>query len=128
MDDKPTTKTGNNTSSIRDDKGRWKSGVSGNPGGRPRGPSIAAILQRMGREVGFDEQFGEGERYELLAQRIWEGGLSGDKFCIDLLINRCDGPLKQVVEQTGAITADDLKGKRIVIEQAIVEADGAAVN
>jgi len=127
MDDKPTTEKRNNTNendSARDGKGRWKKGHCPNPSGRPKGPSITSLLRKMSQEVDFWEEIGEAKRCEILALKIWKWALDGNRWAVDVILDRVDG----MIEQPGVVTGADLLGKRIVIERRIVEADGATVN
>ena len=114
--------------SRRDAKGRWKPGCTGNPGGGPRGPSLTMVLRRLAHEIVDFEGMGKVERAEALAAVIWSKALSGDRYFVAMLLDRVDGPVKQVVENAQSISADDLKGKRIIIEQTVVDASGANMN
>jgi len=114
--------------SRRDVKGRWKPGCSGNPGGGPRGPSLTMVLRRLAHEIIDWEGMGKVERAEALAAVIWRKALAGDRYFVAMVLDRVDGPVKQVVENTQSISGDDLKGKRIIIEQTVVDSNGATVN
>ena len=75
-------------------RGQFKPGVSGNPGGRPRGrPSIAAALCRLAEaeaEPDFSAPPGEtwGER---IARVLIERAARGDARAIAIVLDRVDG-------------------------------------
>ena len=114
--------------SRRDVKGRWKPGHSGNPGGGPKGPSLTMVLRRLAHEIIDWEGMGKVERAEALAAVIWSKALGGDRYFVSMVLDRVDGPVKTVVENAQSISGDDLKGKRIIIEQTVVDAIGANMN
>jgi len=127
MNGKPSESGTNTNKVLRDDRGRWLPGQSPNPSGRPKGISITKLLRQLGDDEIMLEDVPMTKR-EAVARLIWSKALSGDKFFVGLLLDRCDGSVRPVVEQTGTITAADLKGKRIVIEQSVVDASGANMN
>ena len=114
--------------SRRDVKGRWKPGCTGNPGGKARGPSLTMVLRRLAHEIIDWEGMGKVERAEALAAVIWSKALGGDRYFTEMVLNRIDGPVKQVAENAQSISGDDLRGKRIIIEQTVVDASGANMN
>jgi hypothetical protein len=83
----------------RNRRGQFEPGVSGNPGGRPRGrPSIVEELRRLAAsEAGHDHFAPAGETWvERIARRIVEGASNGDARLIAIVLDRLDG--KPVVE------------------------------
>ena len=83
------------------------------------------------RQIGDDEITVDDvpmSKREAVAKLIWDRALAGDKYFVGLLLDRCDGSVRPVVEQTQSLTANDLKGKRIIIEQTVVDAIGANMN
>ena len=69
---------------------RWKKGQSGNPGGRPKGQSLVALL----REVLEREHNGRPIK-ELVAERIVKEALSGKFPYAKELLDRLEGPVNQ---------------------------------
>lgn len=78
---------GTGLNALRDDRGRWLPGVSGNPAGRPEGTgSIVAEIRRVLREEHHGVTL---ER--LIARRLVELAAEGDIRAIRDVIDRIDG-------------------------------------
>ena len=75
----------------RNGDGTWRSGISGNPGGRPKGSvSLAARLRRRLAE--------HPEEAEAIIDRALLGAKSGDPQLLRIVLDRHDGPVAQKVE------------------------------
>ena len=68
----------------RDDGGRWVSGVSGNPGGRPKAPSVLAEIER---QLDLESDDGRPQRVRLV-EKLFVMALDGDTRAMDLLLKR----------------------------------------
>jgi len=124
---KPSESRGNTNKVLRDDRGRWLPGQSPNPSGRPKGISITKLLRQIGDdEITVDDV--PMSKREAVAKLIWDRAIAGDRHFIGILLDRCDGSVRPVVEQTQSLTANDLKGKRIIIEQTVIDSSGVTVN
>ena len=74
----------------------WKKGQSGNPKGRPKGPSLVDALKKVLQEMG------EEETLKKLA-RAWVGqSAKGNAVFFKELIERLDGKVAQKTELSGA--------------------------
>lgn len=88
---------------------RFKPGVSGNPRGRPKGPTIATRLRDLLEKTSLDgDGDGDGEGTgkplaEQVAEVIVKRALEGDYACIRILLDRTEGrvPDRQEVELRG---------------------------
>jgi hypothetical protein len=72
---------------------QWRKGVSGNPGGRPRGLMSRALRRRL-RKVVRDAEGNETRRADLLAED-WIKQAGKDPKYMGLLLDRSDGPVEQ---------------------------------
>ena len=99
--------------SARDQAGRWKPGVSGNPTGRTPGSGIITAL-RAAITV---------ERAAAIADRAVALAEDGDPRLLDLILDRLDGPVRREVEISGALSLG--AAAAILAEVPIVEDDGA---
>jgi len=91
----------------RNKRGQFKPGVSGNPGGRPRGrPSIAASLCLLaGQDAEFEFDAPEGESWaERIARVLIKRAASGDLRAASIVLERLDG--KPVPEVPGGEVAN----------------------
>ncbi len=78
----------------------WPKGVSGNPGGRPRGRSVSARLRALleGTAVG-GKPLPDGKAVaNLVAEVILTHALKGDPRFVALLLDRVEGKVKERVE------------------------------
>ena len=99
MSEEETIKEPDNTGEIRDEKGRFKPGVSGNPDGKPPGSiSVVAELKKKLEEVPIDGN-PEKKRYlDMLIIKVIKKALAdGDVSMIKDIIDRVDGRPKQSV-------------------------------
>lgn len=99
----PQEQERNRTDEPRDNRGRFKPGHSGNPGGRPKGTSITAALRELIDEAGPDS----------VAGPLLEAAQAGDIKAIKVVLERTEGRVTEQLEHAGQITvrveyADDL--------------------
>lgn len=80
----------------------FKPGQSGNPGGRPKGTSITAILNRKLEELGDDGK----SRAEKIAEVIVREAESGDYKFVDMLLQRTEG---KIPDKVVSLTPADVK-------------------
>ena len=80
---------------MRNEKGQFKPGHSGNPGGRPKG-SITKIMREFMYEID-DTGF---SRIQHLCFILWNAALKGDLQAIKLIMDRVDGTPRQTIETT----------------------------
>ena len=80
---------------MRNEKGQFKPGHSGNPGGRPKG-SITKIMREFMYEID-DTGF---SRVQHLCFILWNAALKGDLQAIKLIMDRVDGTPRQTIETT----------------------------
>ena len=78
---------------MRNEKGQFKPGHSGNPGGRPKG-SITKIMREFMYEVD-DSGF---TRVQHICMILWNAALKGDLQAIKLIMDRVDGTPRQSIE------------------------------
>jgi len=77
---------GENTKPLRDEKGYWLPGQTGNPGGRPKGSiSLVAILKQRLADAPADAA--------AIIDKIVDQAMDGNERSQELLINRIDGKL-----------------------------------
>ncbi len=72
------------TRAMRDGNGRWVRGVSGNPGGRPKSPSVLAEIERQ-LELASDD--GRPQRVRLV-EKLIQMAQGGDMKAMDLVLKR----------------------------------------
>lgn len=82
---------------TRDELGRWRPGVSGNPAGKPPGSGILPAIR-----AGLTP-----ERAKAIADRAIALAEDGDPKLLALILDRIDGPVTQKVEHSGALTLGD---------------------
>ena len=80
---------------MRNEKGQFKPGHSGNPGGRPKG-SITKLMREFMYEID-DTGF---SRVQHLCFILWDAALKGDLQAIKLIMDRVDGTPRQTIETT----------------------------
>ena len=105
MAQKEKTKNPDNTGDYRDDKGRFRQGVSGNPNGKPPGSiSVVAELKKKLEEIP-KEGNPEKKRYlDMLVLKVIKKALAeGDVSMIKDIIDRIDGRPKQPTEFSGSV-------------------------
>ena len=83
---------------VRDEGGRFKPGVSGNPAGRPR-TSVTALWRRLNAEVDPDDAEGR-TRAEVLYHKAYSAAVGGDMRAVALIVDRVEGKPKQTVTLT----------------------------
>ena len=74
---------------MRSSKGRFQLGESGNPGGRPRGQSITAVLRRMLGDPNPKEP--SKSNLDKLAEVVLASAIDGDLGFAKLVFERIDG-------------------------------------
>ena len=91
------------TGSSRDEQGKFKAGVSGNPDGRPKGSGLC--LTSLLKE--YLEKIPEGQKVpykNLFIKKLLKKALvDNDIQALKLIINYVDGLPKQILENTGEI-------------------------
>ena len=87
-------KTGNN----RKANGQFKSGVSGNPNGRPKGvQSIPDILRKIGEEEGtLDGK----SKLDVIMYKVFQFALEGKPWAVQFIADRTEGKAKEIREVT----------------------------
>ena len=104
-----------NTGNNRNEDGTFKSGVSGNPNGRPKGStSIADILRKIGEEeipAELSSQvltlFGSLDNNELKNMKMTEGllrlvfmyAIRGKHWAVQFIADRTEGKPREFIEQ-----------------------------
>tara|TARA_R100000805_G_C3507797_1_gene35240 strand:- start:44 stop:409 length:366 start_codon:yes stop_codon:yes gene_type:complete len=80
---------------TRDDKGRWKSGVSGNPNGRPKNTMISDIIKDVGDSI---DETNMHTLNVLIVKKVYELALSGNLRAIEFITERLEGkvPIKEI--------------------------------
>ncbi len=71
----------------------FKPGQSGNPGGRPKGTSVTAVLRELLDQAGPDS----------VAAPLLELAQGGDIQAIKVLLDRTEGKVKEQLEHSGAV-------------------------
>lgn len=89
-------------------QGKWKPGESGNAKGRvPMAESMSQLLREWGEET-FETTIGEdGDKRKrpvisykkALIKRMWIAAIKGNPKMAEMIFNRVEGPVKQVIEQ-----------------------------
>ncbi len=87
-------KTGDN----RKANGQFKSGVSGNPNGRPKGvQSIPDILKKIGEEEGtLDGK----SKLDVIMYKVFQYALEGKPWAVQFIADRTEGKAKEIREVT----------------------------
>ena len=87
---------------MRNDRGQFLPGHSGNANGRPKnGFSIPDILRKIGDEIVSDEE--KISKLEAMCRKAWEQAIAGDRRARAWIADRMEGTAKQVIhiEQHG---------------------------
>jgi hypothetical protein len=93
---------------MRDEKGQFVKGTSGNPSGRPKG-SITKIMRNFMYEID-DTGF---SRIQHLCFILWDSALKGDLQAAKLIMDRVDGRPRQsvdVISKNQPIKIMDIEG------------------
>ena len=101
---------------MRNEKGQFKPGHSGNPGGRPKG-SITKIMREFMYEID-DTGF---SRVQHLCFILWDAALKGDLQAIKLIMDRVDGTPRQSIET-------NVRGFETIKVMEIVENNGLDIS
>lgn len=85
--------------------GTFQPGVSGNPGGRPKGTvSLVNILLKKLAEEGVDGR----TRAEIVAEKAIEKAEAGDFQMFNAILERTDGKVTQPIETTVRASRDEM--------------------
>ena len=92
---------------------RWQPGQSGNPGGRPRGSDVRAVLLRELAQGWEDDpepdpELKSGKKAREIARALVESGLVGNRDVVMSLaevINQAQGKPQEFVAHSGDVTA-----------------------
>ena len=107
MGEPNTTESPEDTGLIRNEKGQFVPGVSGNPAGKPPGAySLVAILKRQLQEIPEGRQKSYGE--ELIKAMLHKGIVEKDSTTHRLIMNYMEGMPLQRTDVTS-------KGDKIIV-------------
>lgn len=84
---------------IRDEKGRFIEGVSGNPNGRPKGISITDLVRKELEKAPEGQQITYAQAF--LKKLLHKAIIEGDHATQKLIWNYMDGLPRQNIELTG---------------------------
>jgi len=76
----------------------WRKGESGNPNGRPKGPSILKLVKLKLKEECKHGKYPERKWLDLLAESLLLNFVKGNPTVIKELLGRWEGPLPEVLE------------------------------
>lgn len=76
---------------TREKNGRWKSGISGNPKGRPKGITMTEIIKDIGD---ITEKGNDCSLKELVVRKAYEMAISGNMRAIEFITERIEGKVK----------------------------------
>ncbi len=113
-------------SGVRDVSGRWVKGRSGNPGGRPKSPSVLAEIER---QLELESDDGRPQRVRLV-EKLIQMARGGDMKAMDLVLKRVaperlavdvdhNLPLVVIRDYTGV--GGQLNGERPAIDARVTE-------
>lgn len=92
------TETGGNQE-IRDEKGRFAPGVSGNPGGKPKGKHMTTLIRQMLKDITYKMADGQEVTADVaIVRRLIDKAAKGGDRSIQEIIDRTDGKPKETVE------------------------------
>ncbi len=83
---------------VRDESGRWVKGRSGNPGGRPKGQSVLAEIER---QLELESDDGRPQRVRLV-EKLIQRAQGGDMRAMDLILKRV-APERLALEHEGGL-------------------------
>ena len=95
----------------RNRAGQFKSGVSGNPNGRPKGSlSIPDILQKIGQEQGTAD--GEHTKLDVVLRKVFKYAIEGKSWAVQFIADRTEGKAIERVQKQNieAIKVVDIEG------------------
>lgn len=75
----------------------FKPGESGNPGGRPKGKSLTAVLRELLNQI---PQGDNKELKEAVVKALIKKALTGDTRALDIIFDRTDGKVSLPLEVT----------------------------
>lgn len=81
-------------------KGKWQSGQSGNPAGKPKQEQcLSQLLRKFGdKKIATNDPKKKIKYKEALIQKMWHLALKGDSVIAKEIINRIDGPVRNINE------------------------------
>lgn len=89
---------------------QFRPGVSGNPGGRPRGRSLVNILREIGAEEDPDTR---QTRLEQLGRALYAKAINGDVAAAQFIAERTEGKVKDVLKLEGESRMPELSDGEI---------------
>lgn len=95
---------------------QWQKGVSGNPGGLPKGtPRISTSLMKLLRTAP-NEVYEPQNKADQIALSLYDSALKGDTWATREILDRCEGKVSQTLQ----LSATQLSTSEIV--EKLVEA------
>lgn len=95
---------------------KWQKGVSGNPGGLPKGtPRISTSLMKLLRTAP-NEVYEPQNKADTIALALYDSALKGDTWATREILDRCEGKVSQTLQ----LSATQLSTSEIV--EKLVEA------
>ena len=79
---------------TRNNKGQFRKGHSGNPGGRPKG-NLTSALRNFMDDIDYENGL---SRIEMVTKILYKLACEGDLSAIKLIFERVDGKPKQYIE------------------------------
>lgn len=77
---------------------KWQKGVSGNPGGLPRGtPRISTSLMKLLRTAP-NEVYEPQNKADTIALSLYDSALKGDTWATREILDRCEGKVSQTLQ------------------------------
>jgi hypothetical protein len=84
---------------------KWKKGQSGNPKGRPKGPSIGKLLQEIGARPGDLDS--DKTKLDMVMEKVMEMALEGQPWAVEFIANRTEGKAIETVKTISEEFRDD---------------------
>jgi hypothetical protein len=101
-------------------KAGFQPGISGNPGGKPKGRTVASYIRELGKKkINVEGKEKREARNKLLAEKYWKDALGGSKAAMETILERTDG---KVVEKK-EIALSKLSDKLPVHEEQSIIAE-----
>lgn len=105
----------------------WTKGVSGNPGGLPRGsPRISVSLQKMLR-TGPDESYEVKNKADQIALTLYDSALKGDTWATREILDRTEGKVSQTLQLSATQLPTEEIAERLItaFQEAGIEEETA---
>ena len=100
---------------TRDKDGRWKSGSSGNPNGRPKGTSVTDILKEFAENVSVKDS--KSTLLQDVVKKVFELALNGNMKAIEFITERLEGRVSVREDDSWKIRPFD----RIIFNECDIE-------